>query len=284
MTAATQAILEAWRPPPGLTLAMLLASAVYVRGWFAIRRTRAAYFTTSRLLCFLAGMLTLWLSIASPIDGFADVLLSAHMVQHLLLMSVVPPLVLLGAPVVPLLRGLPRWSIRIFLGPLIAWRWVRSVGDFFTTPVVAWLSFNLVFLAWHVPAAYDFALRNEHVHDFEHICFLATSLLFWWVILRPWPGRVRSNNWMLLPYLLSADVVNTSLSAFLAFCNRPMYQYYVTGPNPFHADPLSDQVLGAVIMWVLGSLVFLVPAMLLTVRLMSPARSSSMAALPSVSR
>ena len=264
---ATQAILTDWSIPWGLTIATILVSAIYVRGWNAIRKTRPHYFTTQRLIYFLSGTLTLWLAIASPIDGFADVLLSAHMVQHFLLMSVVPPLVLLGAPVVPLLRGLPRWSIEKFAGPLIAQRWLRRVGDFLTAPMVAWLAFNCVFLGWHLPKAYDLALNNEHIHDFEHICFLGTSLLFWYVVIHPWPSRVRSNDWMVLPYLLSADIVNSALSAFLAFYNRPIYQFYITGPNPFHISALSDQIAAGVIMWVLNSIVFLIPAMVLATQL-----------------
>jgi len=267
MPTATQAILDAWSPPFWLTVSIILVCWVYVRGWRAIRRTRPGYFTVERLLCFVGGMAVLWLAIASPIDGFADTLLSAHMVQHFLLMSAVPPLVLLGAPVVPFLRGLPRGFVKMVLGPLIALRWLRRVGHFLTDPVVAWLAFNTVFLAWHLPKAYDYALRNENVHDFEHVCFLATALLFWWVILQPWPSRARHNGWMVLVYLLSADIVNSALSAFLAFCNRPIYQFYFSQPNPFHISPLSDQIAGGVIMWVLNSTVFLVPAMLLTVRL-----------------
>lgn len=273
----TQAIFAAWSPPLGLTVLTCLVSAIYVRGWHAIRKTRPTYFSDMRLMSFLCGMLVLWLSIASPIDGFADVLLSAHMVQHFLLMSVVPPLIVLGAPVVPLLRGLPRSLVKSFLAPIFAWRWLRTMGGFLTAPVVAWLLFNLDFLSWHVPPAYDIALQNEHVHDFEHICFLVTSLLFWWVVVHPWPSRIHSNDWRVLLFLISADLVNTALSAFLAFCNRPVYSYYTTGPNPFHVSPLSDQILGAVIMWVLGSIVFLVPAILITVRLMSPSRKTSYA-------
>lgn len=267
MASATQIILAAWSPPVGLTAAVLIGSAIYVRGWNAIRRTRPRYFTGTRLACFLSGMFVLWLAIASPLDGFADALLSAHMVQHFLLMSAVPPLLLLGAPVVPLLRGLPRWPVRRMIGPLIASRTVRSIGRFLAAPAVAWLLFNVVFLAWHLPTAYDFALRNEHIHDLEHICFLVTALLFWYVVLHPWPSPVRSNSWMVLLYLLSADIVNTALSAFLAFCNRPIYAFYSAGPNPFHISALSDQIAAGVIMWVLNSFVFLVPAMVLTVQL-----------------
>ncbi len=282
MTSESQTILGAWSLPPALTGATLLVSAIYVRGWFAIRRTRAEYFTQGRLAFFLCGMAVLWFAIASPIDGFADVLLSAHMVQHLLLMSFVPPLILLGAPVVPILRGMPRWTIKRMIGPLLATAWVRKVGDFFARPAVAWIAFNVVFLGWHLPRAYDFALEHERVHDFEHICFLATSLLFWWVVLRPWPSHRHSSRWMVLLYLLSADVVNTALSAFLAFCNRPIYRFYIDGPNPFHVDPVADQVLGAVVMWVVGSLVFLIPAMLLTVRMMGTSHRRSTSVIDSL--
>jgi cytochrome c oxidase assembly factor CtaG len=215
-------------------------------------------------------MAVLWGAIASPIDGFADALLSAHMVQHLLLMSAVPPLVWLGAAVVPLLRGLPRPLVRWVLGPVLRARWVRAVERFVTLPVVAWLLFNLTFVLWHVPRAYDFALENEHVHDFEHLCFLGTSLAFWWLVIEPWPGRVDVMRWGVLVYLITADLVNTALSAVLAFCGRPVYGYYLTQPNPFGVSPVEDQMLGAVIMWVIGSVVFLVPAAVLTVRLLQP--------------
>ncbi len=267
MAAETQAILSDWSLPIGLTVSVILVAAIYVRGWVAIRKTRLHYLSRARLLYFLSGMATLWLAIASPIDGFADVLLSAHMVQHFLLMSVVPPLILLGAPIVPILRGLPRWMIRRVVGPLIAFRPLRRLADLVTAPAFAWFSFNLAFLAWHLPRAYDLALRHEGVHDFEHICFLSTALLFWYIVLHPWPSRARANGWMILLYLLSADIVNTALSAFLAFCNRPIYQFYVAGPNPFHVSVLADQVSAGVIMWVLNSIVFLVPAMLITVQL-----------------
>jgi cytochrome c oxidase assembly factor CtaG len=207
-------------------------------------------------------------AIASPLDDLADALLSAHMVQHLLLMSVVPPLLLLGWPVVPLLRGLPAWILRPVLGPLLRLAVFRRLGRWLISPPVAWIAMNLTFLGWHVPAAYDFALQHEYWHDFEHVCFLASSLAFWWCVIQPWPTQSRRNSWGLLLYLLSADLVNTALSAFLAFCDWPVYSYYLTQPNPFHVSPLSDQVLGAVIMWVVGSFVFLVPATWITFSLL----------------
>jgi len=278
---AFQSVLGAWSLPIWLTSTIVLTAVVYLRGWFALRRTRPRQFTAARLLSFFAGLGCLWLAIGSPLDAFADVLLSAHMVEHLILMSLVPPLVLLGLPVVPLLRGLPRVARISLAGPLLRMKPLRRLGHALVRPRIAWVLMNAAFLGWHIPAAYDFALEHESWHDFEHICFLGTSLLFWWCIVRPWPAPQRVPNWTLLLYLLGADVVNTGLSAFLSFCNRTVYPFYVTHANPFGIDPLSDQILGAVIMWVFGSLAFLIPAMAIAFMLLQPGgRGKGLTAVP----
>ena len=136
-----------------LSIILLLTALVYFRGWLKIRKTRPHQFSVYRLLSFLAGLTVLQLAIGPPMDDLADELLSAHMVEHLLIMSAVPPLLLLGLPVVPLLRGFPI--------PLIRIAFLRQLAHWLTKPPVAWLLMNVTFLAWHVPAAYDFALENE---------------------------------------------------------------------------------------------------------------------------
>jgi len=267
MPDAVHGILEDWSLPVWLTSSIVLTALIYLRGWLAIRKTRPEQFTDIRLASFLGGLVVLWLAIGSPMDGFADALLSAHMIEHLLLMSAVPPLLLYGLPVVPLLRGLPGFILHPIVGPLMRLSFLRRFLHWLVTPLVAWLAMNITFLAWHVPAAYDFALEHENWHAVEHLCFLGTSLLFWWCILRPWPAEAHRQNWGILIYLISADVINTLLSAFLAFCDRPVYAFYVEHPNPFQISPLDDQVLGAAAMWVLGSLAFLIPAMVITLQL-----------------
>lgn len=261
-----------WELPVWFTLSIVITAAIYFRGWLQIRKTRTGQFTFDQLFSFLGGLAVLWIAVGSPMDGFADALLSAHMVEHLLIMSVVPPLLLFGLPVVPLLRGLPGPVLKSVAGPLIRSIFLRRFGHSLVLPIVAWLAMNLTFLAWHIPAAYDFALEHENWHVVEHLCFLGTSLLFWWNIVRPWPTRARRHDWGILIYLVSADVINTLLSAFLAFCDRPVYRYYLTHPNPFQVSPVEDQVLGAVIMWVLGSLAFLIPGMVITMRMLRPSR------------
>jgi putative membrane protein len=268
MPPAYRTIFVEWTPPIVLTGTLIIVALIYTRGWLAIRKTRPGQFPPLRLVSFVVGLAVIWLATASPLDGFADVLLSAHMVEHLLLMSFAPPLLLLAYPVVPLLRGVPRAITVPMLGPLFRAGVLRRLGRTLTSPTVAWLAMNLAFLSWHVPVAYDFALEHERWHEFEHLCFLGTSILFWWPVIRPWPTQESQRGWLLLVYLVMADLVNTVLSAVLAFCDRPVYPYYLREPSPFHFSPLSDQRTGAVAMWVIGSLVFLIPALVITVRLL----------------
>lgn len=274
MTPAARAILADWDLPIGITLSILILAIIYIRGWLALRKTRRAQFNDARLLSFLAAVALLWLVAASPLDGFADTTFTVHMVEHLLLMSAIPILLLYSLPVVPLLRGLPSPLIRWIAAPLLRVRTLRRFGHWLVTPAVAWLAMNLAYLGWHVPAAYDLALANETIHGIEHLCFLITSLFFWWYLIRPWPAARREPSWGALVYLALADIVMTMLSGFLTFCDRPVYPWYLTHPNPFGLPIIQDQVLGAVIMWVLGSFAFLVPAMMITVRLLSPNRAS----------
>ena len=270
MSDAARDLFADWKLPIWFTLSLVVTATVYIRGWFALRKTRTAQFNDARLASFLSGLAVLWLAVASPMDEFADALLSAHMVEHLLIMSAVPPLLLYGLPVVPLLRGLPRPILRAIVGPIVRPRALRSFGHWLVRPRVAWLAMNIAYLAWHVPAAYNFALEHENWHAVEHLCFLWTSILFWYCILWPWPAQSQRRNWGIILYLIGADAVNTMLSAFLAFCDRPVYSYYITNPNPFGIPALQDQVLGAVIMWVLGSVFYLIPAISITFQLLAP--------------
>jgi hypothetical protein len=150
MSDGLKSIFADWSLPIWLTCSILITAAIYLRGWLAIRKTRREQFNNVRLISFFAGLAILWLAIGSPMDGLADALLSAHMVEHLLLMSVVPPLLLYGLPTVPLLRGLPSAFTRFALGPLLRIRPLRKLVRWLVTPVVAWLAMNIAFLAWHI--------------------------------------------------------------------------------------------------------------------------------------
>jgi cytochrome c oxidase assembly factor CtaG len=249
---------------------LALTAVLYLRGWRALQRTRARELPPWRAVSFLAGLVSLWIALASPIDALDDFLLSAHMLQHFILMSVAPPLVVLGAPTVPLLRGLPRSLIRHVLRPVFAARPVHKLAHLVAYPAVAWLLMNVAYLGWHVPAAFELTLRSEFSHNLEHLCFLFTSIAFWWVVIAPWPSRPRWSRWMVIPYLLTADLVNTVLSAILAFSGRVLYVSYGAAERVCRLTPLQDQVLAGSEMWVFNSLVFLVPVAVIVVRLLSP--------------
>jgi cytochrome c oxidase assembly factor CtaG len=207
-------------------------------------------------VCFLLGIFSLWIAIASPIDALDDLLLAAHMTQHFILMSVAPPLLALGAPTVPLLRGAPGSILRYVIDPLLRSRRFRKMLDLVKNPVLAWLAMNVAFIAWHVPAGFELALRSELWHTVEHLCFFATSLAFWWTIIQPWPSRYVWSRWSLIPYLITADIVNTGLSAFLVFCGHVLYPTYAQAGRPFHISALNDQIAAGAGMWFFGSLVF----------------------------
>jgi len=261
-----------WVVPPWVTFALVAAALVYARGWLALRRTRPDTLPLWRLLSFLAGLFAIFVAVSSPLDTYSETLLFMHMAQHFVLMSVAPTLIVLGCPFVPILRGLPRLIVRSIGGPIFRSSVSHRLQALFSQLPFAWLAMNLTYVGWHIPKAYEFALASEHWHDFEHFCFFATSVLFWWPIVQPWPEQRRFNSWMIIPYLLTADLVNTGLSAFLCFSGRLIYPSYALVDRPFGLNALMDQIAAGAFMWVFGSLVFLIPAIYLTAQFLANGR------------
>jgi len=261
-----------WDIPLWFTGALVTAGLVYVRGWLALRRTRPQTLPVWRLLSFLAGILAIFVAVASSLDTYSATLLFMHMAQHFVLMSVAPPLIVLGCPLVPMLRGLPRSIVRRFGAPLFRSAFAHRAQKLFSQLPISWLAMNATYVGWHVPRAYEFALASESWHTVEHFCFFATSVLFWWPILRPWPSRRPFASWMIIPYLLTSDLVNTGLSAFLCFSGRLLYPSYARVDRPFGLDALQDQIAAGAFMWVFGSVVFLIPAIYLTARFLAAGR------------
>lgn len=275
MQDSPSALFTTWEIPPWVTCALVLVAAIYGTGWIQIHRTRPAKFPPWRLAAFLGGILAIFIAVASPLDTFSESLLFMHMAQHFVFMSIGPPLLILGAPVVPILRGLPRWLIRTALRPFFRSRTLRVVGGVLTRPALAWITMNAAYVGWHIPAAYEFALSSEGWHDVEHACFMFTSILFWWPIVRPWPSQQRDSRWIIVPYLLLADLVNTGLSAFLCFSGGLVYPRYGEIQRPFGLSALNDQIAAGAFMWVFGSMVFLLPVFVVIAQIFSsPAMSS----------
>ncbi|MBV9489880.1 MAG: cytochrome c oxidase assembly protein [Verrucomicrobia bacterium] len=269
----TDAVLGSWsfRLVPVLMLAV--TAAVYLRGWLALRRVVPRRFEPWRLVCFGAGLLTIFVAVCSPLDAFGNLLLEVHMVQHLLLMMVAPALVQLGCPYLPLLSGMPRWLARDIAGPVLTLGWVKRTGHWLTHPAVCWLAYVSATVLWHVPPFYELTLHSSGWHEFEHACFLISGLLFWYPVVQPWPSRPHWPRWAVIPYLLLADFQNTVLSAFLSFYDQVLYPTYQQVPRLGTITPVADQNIAGAIMWVPGSLAFLIPAGIIAWQFLSPPRS-----------
>jgi cytochrome c oxidase assembly factor CtaG len=262
---AAESVLGSWNLEAGVVFALLLSAFVYLRGWRSVSRLAPARFPAWRAACFLGGLLAVFVAVCSPLDAFASWLLSVHMVQHLLLTMVAPPLVLLGASFLPMLSGLPRRMVR-GLAPFLNEPALKKIGAFFVHPLVAAPLFMASNLFWHVPYFYELALGSRGWHQVEHLSFLGTALLFWWPVVQPWPSRPVWPRWAMVPYLLAVDLQNTALSGFFTFYGKVLYPSYAAAPRITWLSPEADQTAAGAIMWVPGSMAFLIPAAVIAVK------------------
>ena len=245
MSPEAQSLLNQWSPPIALDVIISLSAIFYFRGWLALRRASPNLLLIGRLAAFLASMFLLWVAIGSPLSAFDDASLTVHMIQHILLMLVIPPLVLLGAPSLPLLHGLPQSFVRAVLGPFLRWSPAQSLGKFLTHPIVCWILAAIALLAWHVPSAFELALRSDFWHEVEHICFFFTSILFWWPVMQPFPSEARWPRWSIPLYLFLGMFPSSALGAFLVFCDRVLYPSYLEAPRFCQSRRLQIKLLPA---------------------------------------
>jgi cytochrome c oxidase assembly factor CtaG/ferredoxin len=255
----------------------LLSAIVYWRGWLRGRRLLRDERDGLRLTAFLACLLVLFLATESPLDAFDSLFLSAHMTQHLLLMMIAPPLLLLSYPLLPMLRGLPKGFVKEGLGPFLSWNPLKQFFAWLTSPIPAWLVFALTTLLWHLPKLYELALSSPAWHGVQHACFFWSGVLFWWPVIQPGPGKPRWPKWMAIPYLLLADILNTALSAIFVFSGNLIYPSY-GAVRATHFGALEDQSLAGLLMWVPGSVVYLVPAFILVMGLLTTPRMQTTSA------
>ena len=282
MDPTLDAFFRSWPFDPWLMFALLLPAGIYVRGWFILVRRDIGRWQPWHLAAFMGGLAAIFLALASPIEPFASLLLQVHMAQHLLLTMVAPPLLWLGSPFIPMLRGLPG-PVRVYwVAPVIRSRAIGRCFRGLTHPCIALPLFVAATWLWHVPVFYEIALRSTGWHYLQHLCFLGTALLFWYPVVRPYPSRPRWSLWLLFPYLILADVQNTVLSALLTFSDRVLYARYAEVPRLGGLSALDDQSAAGVLMWVPGSLVYLLPLFAIGIRLLSghPEKKARTARLP----
>ena len=273
MNSYAQVVVQSWSAPVAVDVSLCLAALLYARGWNRLRIVAKRQFPVWRLAAFFAGLLAVWIAIGSPLEAFDDVSLTVHMVQHLLLAIIAPPLLLLGAPELPLLRGLPQSLARGVASPFLRLPLTRRFGHLVSNPTICWLVATLALIGWHIPVVFELALRWDWLHKLEHASFLATGLMFWWPVVQPWPSAPRWPEWAIPSYLFAATLPCDALSGFLTFCERVVYPSYLSAPRVFALSPLEDQECAAALMWVAVTVIFLLPAVLVTVKILSPSKS-----------
>jgi cytochrome c oxidase assembly factor CtaG len=273
MPSQVQLALASWTLPVPLTLAVILAASLYLRGWIHLRSVSVHAIPAWRACSFVLGLFLIWVAVGSPLSTFDEELLTVHMVQHLLLMTFAPPLILLGAPVMPFLHGLPRQFVQSVVGPLFRWsplQWIRRV---ISQPAFCWLAAAAALVGWHIPAAFTLGLQSEYWHIVEHACFLGAGFLFWWPVVQPWPSASVWPRWSILLYLFLATLPCDILSGFLVFSDRIAYPNYSSRLRQFRISVLEDQQVAGALMWTCVTLVYLIPAVILTMRLLTVRRS-----------
>jgi putative membrane protein len=247
-----------WPIEPLFLAPVVLAGVLYavgLRRW----RPRSRAHPWWRTALFYLGLLTMVGAVDTPLHALAEHHFSAHMVQHLLVMTVGVPLVLLGAPTTPVLRGMPRVLRRQVLTPLAADPLVRGVWRGVTHPLSALLVFTVVMVAWHlVPGWYDRATEDAGIHELQHISFVVAAGLYWWNLIDPAPLHAPLGYLMRIIYVVAQGTVQSLIAAFITLADHPLYHFYERATPVFQISPIDDQELGGLIMWVPGQMLDLI--------------------------
>ena len=250
----TGSALTTWSVDPIALIAIPIAALLYYRGLRSLGNRRR-FHSSWRPWSFYLGLFSIALGLLSPIDHFSDELFWVHMTQHMLIVMVGAPLVLLGAPMIPMLRGVPRELRRQLVIPIAKSLPVRAFLRTVTRPLVAWPLYTFIIIGWHFSAFFEAALENEALHNLEHVLFALGAYVFWWNIIDPHPLRSNLSYLARIPYIFLSVVPAFTLGAFLTFAASAWYApYEITAP--LHGlSALEDQQLGGVIMWIPGSFI-----------------------------
>ena len=251
----------------------------YMRGWLRLRSRSAEAVGAWRATGFLLGLVLIWIAVASPLSWGDAHLLTVHMVQHLVLMSLAPPLIWLADPVRRLMCALPSRLAESVVLPIVRWRPSQRLGRLLGHPVVCWVAATTALVAWHVPALLTLSMQSNAWHAIEHASFLAGGLLFWWPVVQPWPTSSTERPWSIVLYLFLATLPCDGLSGFLVFSERVAYPVYLSAPRHASLSAVDDQQLAGALMWTVVTIVYLVAGVIVATRSLS--RRSVLVEVPS---
>jgi len=260
-----------WSLDPGLAY-VVVAAVLYLLGSRGHGRPAPLQATS-----FFAGLLAIVVALDSPIDFYADQLFWVHMVQHILLLTVAAPLILLGRPWPRMWRALPLGPRTTLARTVAAARWTAPLRTL-AQPIPAWILFNVTIVGWHIPAAYDATLTSGVLHACEHAMFFFCGLLFWARVIDPGPLRPRLIWPMRIAYTVGAMVVGWVLAITLVVVPHAIYHYYAAlQTRPGGISAATDQQLAAGMMWVPGSISYTITFLIGFYRWLEPERASGSA-------
>jgi len=247
-------VLTAWTFQPLVLLPLAAAAWLYLAG---VRRVTQRYplvrWPVHRTAWFLSGLSVVFLSLESPVDVYANIFFWVHMIQHLLLMNVVPICVLLAAPITLALRASSTETRKRRLLPILRSKPIKVLSY----PLVTWSLFAAVMVVTHFTPLYEAALENQGVHDFEHLLYLSAGLLFWWPVVGLDPSPWRISHPLRILYVFLAAPVNTFIALAIYSSGVILYPHYTQIPRSWGPSPLTDQHWGGAIMWLAGDMMLL---------------------------
>ncbi len=246
-----------WNPLP--TLLLLVFAYLYLNGLSNWERPSHPISRWQKA-SFFTGLFLIFISLQSPLDNLSEHMLSFHQLQHFLLRMMAPLLVLLGAPLTPVLRGLPPWVLQRIVRPTVRHSLARAAYDKLTNPVITVSLFMGVLYLWQFPGAFNLSLRNEFVHALMHITMTSSGFIFYWAVIDPKPHRSRVHYGVRVLYLGLIVLPNTVLGAVITFSRGIIYTGYEDVYQPFGISLLTDQQLGGLFLWVPGDMMSILVA------------------------
>lgn len=253
-----------WEFDPGVVIPLALSAWLYTQGIWKLWRSSGQGRGIKRweVACFAGGWLSLVVALVSPLHPWGEVLFSAHMVQHEILMLVSAPLLVLGRPLIAFLWALPEGWAKALVRATSA-RWWVATWRFFSSAFVAWVVHAIALWSWHIPYLFDATLDHEWVHALQHASFLGTALLFWWALMQ---GRGHAMNYgMGILYMFTTALHSGLLGALITFAGTSWYPGYAHTTQLWGLSPMEDQQLGGLIMWIPAGIVYIVAGVLMMV-------------------
>ena len=240
--AAARIALTEFTVHPSTVIGLVCLGALYQ--WRAQKAPTSDSPTTSQRACFFGALALIFLSLNGWLHDLSDYyLFSAHMVQHLLLTLVAPPLLIMGTP---------GWMLR----PALAWPVVGTLARWVTTAPRCFVIFNVVLAVWHLPPVYGLAMLYHNVHIVLHLCFMVAAVLMWWPILSPLPELPRISYPAQMLYLFLLSIPMSLIAICIGYADSVLYPAYAAVPRVWGITPMQDQLIGALIMWIPGGLFF----------------------------